>query len=184
MKKTIERLLNRKELKRMVELDSRQERRVNPDSRVVSSEKASKMEKLLRRYRVVNKVNESSLKNVPERKFEVPKSIDEDVRSGQNQDFSIIDEKLGVEYKTITEDMGRLQSYEDLSKQYELTQEQKEAVGQIYGRLMEAEKNANEIGENYKQITEKVKEIADFSRRMMDEIGSEYINKKPDYTVL
>jgi len=54
-------------------------------------------------------------------------------------------------------------------------------VGNIYARLKQAEEEAANLGGQYKQMSEKVKEIANVSKRMMEEISGSYLKDVSEY---
>lgn len=186
MKKTIEKLLDKKELNRMSENDSDQNIFMNPDEKMPSEEELH-AKNLLKKYNIKEKVDESSISAPTSKRKLVEDFTDLDDNLGEVKfsDKKVIDsffeEKIGLGYNAIADDMARLENYNNLSKQYELTVEQKQAAGDIYGRIIAAENRAENIKEGYQQITEKIKDVADATRRIMNEIGGEYINKVNDY---
>ncbi len=95
--------------------------------------------------------------------------------------------KSGGAYNTLMndlkEDYNRLKSYQDLSQQYELTGEQKVAVGEITGRLSYAQSyadKATDASDNYKPMGKALAEVASAGMRIAKEVAGDYIKEMRD----
>lgn len=186
MGKDIEKIMEKKELERLSDLDRVQTRRLVPDNLIKTNKEKNKSDKLLRLYRVKEKTKISSLILSKDKK-----SIDQDLQifdsdstSSDSNDahFDTFFKASGLDYGILKDDIARLTSYEDLAKQYKLTQSQLENVGEIYSRIKEAEGSALNLSDGYQQMTDKVKEMADISKRIVDEIsGGDYIREISHY---
>ena len=181
MKKTIEKLFSKDEARRLLNKDAIKARQIDSNSvRLDSDEELSEKEILLYRYGMGKNLDKET---VSDKNFPKKKSIDDEFTSfaKESKEERIFFKEPESGYKTLKDDFERLSNYEELSKQYQLTPEQNEAVGNIYARLKQAEEEAANLGGQYKQMSEKVKEIANVSKRMMEEISGSYLKDVSEY---
>lgn len=173
--------LSKNELKRLERRDIKNKRKFDHELELKSDQEIKDSLKLVKKYGVVEKTKEDKFNLF---KKDLTKKIEEEFSDNSINTSSIIDEKLNLDYNRLKDDFERLQSYDELSKHYQLNSQQKEAISQIYSRVKEDEKKIADLNTDYSPINEKVKEIADFSKRIINEISGDYINKKPDYRIL
>lgn len=98
------------------------------------------------------------------------------------QKLPIPDEDISkkIDYSSLREDMKRLESYENLSKMYDLTKEQLGSAFAAYNRIQEASSTLSEMEETYKPISDKAKEIADLSGQVLKKLrGNSYMDEDP-----
>ncbi|MFT4304463.1 MAG: hypothetical protein ACMXX8_00075 [Candidatus Woesearchaeota archaeon] len=140
---------------------------------VKKTEKLKEIDELILRYNVKEKINEKDLK-IDEKKEQKVNEISELAKEETDKK-----EIESVDYQVIKDDIERLESYQDLMKNYKLNEEQKEAISEIYNRAKENEVNVNDS--SYKSISESVKELSNLSKRVMNEISGNYIKSIDEY---
>lgn len=137
-----------------------------------NDKKLKKIDELLLRYNIKEKINEKDLKI--DKKKET-KDISE-IAEVKNEEIKI----ESVDYNIIKDDISRLENYQELMQNYKLNEEQKNAVAEIYNR---AKKTGDLINPDtpYKQLSETTKELTELSKRIINEIGGNYIKSIDEY---
>ena len=135
---------------------------------VNKTEKLKEIDELILKYNVKEKFDEKDLK-IDKKKEKKIEEISELAEEKDIEDKNI----ESVDYNIIKDDISRLESYQELMKNYKLNEEQKEAISEIYSRAKENEKIITNDG--YKQISETARELSDLSKRIIDEISGNYI---------
>jgi DNA-directed RNA polymerase subunit F len=140
----------------------------------LSPEELKEINKLIAKYNIKEKTKENDFKELE--KKPKPKDISE-ITNDEGPLTSV--SKVNIEYNIIKEDFARLESYKELMGSYKLNEEQVTAVADIYNRAKETQSNLG--SDSYQHISEKIKEISEISKRIINEVSGNYIKSLDEY---